>query len=534
MSQTESQTQTGNAQMSTEVSKNEPSGIGAKNLNDMIEKALQLGKMDPKLLANANKDEILELRKKLNPYGRTIKGADEFVNLSITGITHKWWERFLVTAFIGYLNRMCDEWRVPKGVPIVPVNEYIKDPSKADIPKFTLETGDPHVVYDFQYNKEFMEKRLIVKAFLEEMFQFNPDEHVRSSYSPNLDDSKRKPVATMAAEHALMHLEKIDPVFRAQKQRHERINGATPVKMKKVKKVKKIKKIIKNREGKVLREVFEDREYEEEVPDIEANVAEKQKDKEKYVNNEFCDMIPPLDLFYNFDRYRKEHYEDLREATSSLYNEVPYFEFAVNVYGSFKKEEDALAHRRQHANEVITEVFTIPTGKWCFFDSFKEQRESVEFYNDRTAVLEAIMRQVEQDEKIAASLVEKVVKKEKRKNIIEQGPDAESFAQWKAENKEISKASVSNSSDDSATDGTVELRVWKLGKSGAELTSEKMQILAESPDFVKDLQHERGVTVRMPGEKGEVSLADATSAPALGPNALGPAKVEGAPTETKQ
>lgn len=490
-----------------------PSGTNPEFMK-LVEQALHYGKLDPKLLANVDKDQLTEVMKKLNPYGRTIQGADEFINFSITTIPHKWWERFLVTALIGYLNRRCDEWRVPKGVPIVPVYEYLKDPKKADIPKYTLESGDPHVIYDFQYNKEFMEKRLIVKAFLEEIFQFNPDEHVRSAYSPNLDDTTRKPLATMAAEHAMMHLEKIDPVFRAQKQRHERINGSTPVKMKKIKKTKKIKKIIRNKEGKVLREVFEDREYEEEVPDIEANVAEKQADP-KYAKGEFYETIPSLDLFYNFDRYRKEHYEDLREATLHLYSEKPDFEFAINVYGAFKKEEDALAHRRKHANDVVAEVFTIPTGKWCFFDSFKAQRESVEFYNDRTAVYEAIVRQVEQDEKIAASLVEKVVKKEKRKNIIEQGPDAESFAQWKAENKEVSRTSMSNFSGTAdVPDGTVELQVWKLGKGGAELSTEKMQILAESPNFVKDLQQQNGVTVRLPGTKGEVPI-DGLSAPAI-------------------
>lgn len=490
-------------------------GIGATKLNSLIEQALKYGRMDPKLLANANKDEVIELRKKLNPYGRTIKGADEFINMSITSISQKWWERFLVTSLIGFLNRRCDEWRVPKGVPIVPVYDYVKDPSKVEIPKYTLENGDAHTIYDFQYNKEFMQKRMIVKAFLEEMFQFNPDEHVRTAYSPNLDDNTRKPLATMAGEHAVMHLEKFDPLFKAQKQRHERINGAGLVKMKKIKKTKKIKKIIKNREGKVLREVFEDREYEEEVPDIEANVAEKQSHPEKYANGEFYETIPPLDLFYNFDRYRKEHYEQLREATMNLYSEKPDLEFAVNVYGAFKKEEDALAQRRQNADQVITEVFTLPTGKWCFLDSFKEQRENVEFYNDRTAVLEAIVRQVEQDEKISASLVEKVVKKEKRKNVIEQGPDAESFAQWKAENKEINKTDMkyfSGAAD--VPDGTVELQVWKLGKGGAELSTEKMQILAEAPTFVKDLQHANGVTVRLPGQKGEYNPEEATSAPA--------------------
>jgi hypothetical protein len=143
--------------MSTEVKQDEyknMSSLATKELSSMIEQALKLGKLDPKLLAGADKDQILELRKKLNPYGRTIKGSDEFVNLSITAISHKWWERFLVTALIGYLNRRCDEILARrndthcglsgcKSTYLVYLDDlYIKVNTKSLIPVFSFTEGN--------------------------------------------------------------------------------------------------------------------------------------------------------------------------------------------------------------------------------------------------------------------------------------------------------------------------------------------------------------------------------------------------------
>lgn len=33
---------------------------------------------------------------------------------------------------IAFLNRMCDEWHVPDDIPVIPVYEYLDDPSKID------------------------------------------------------------------------------------------------------------------------------------------------------------------------------------------------------------------------------------------------------------------------------------------------------------------------------------------------------------------------------------------------------------------
>ncbi len=90
-------------------------------------------------LSKIDQERVLEMRKRLNPYGRTIAGANEFMNFSITQITHEYWKKFITTAMIGYLNRMCDEWKVPSGVPVVSVYEYLDNRSLIDTPALAIE-----------------------------------------------------------------------------------------------------------------------------------------------------------------------------------------------------------------------------------------------------------------------------------------------------------------------------------------------------------------------------------------------------------
>jgi hypothetical protein len=452
-------------------SKSSASSSNTKIPRTFAEQLDEILKLDDKDLANIDEDKLRDIRKNLNPYGRTIQGSDKYLNFSLTQIHHEYWKKFLVTSFIGFLNRMVDEWQVPKGVPVTSVYEYLADPSKIETPELLIKKGDKSAIYDYEFNKKWMEKRIIVKAFLEEMFQFNPDEHVRSAYKPNYADKERKVIDTAASRLAVKHLAATTPGFKAEKELYEEMTGNKP-------KVKKIKKVIKSKDGKVLKE---------EIKEVEVPPEEIKEPVKKEVFN----MIPPHDLFGNFKRYYTENYEELREAVTDLYCEKPDLELAINPYSWHDSQEEADAFKKQHADEVISEVFTVHSGKWNFFDTFKEQRESVNFYNKNTAVLEEIVKQIEKDEKLGQDMMKKRVEKEKKKNVIEAGPDAESFKKWKAENKELEKLGAKYIGDvtaDDTPDNAIEVPVWKIAKGGTEITKEKIYTLAEAPTFVKEAQ----------------------------------------------
>lgn len=462
-------------------------------------------------LANVPANEVLEMRKKINPYGRTIEGSNKYLNFSITQIHHEYWKKFIITAFVGFLNRMNDEWKVPEGVPVVPVYDYLQDKSKADTPEMILKKGEKSVLYDYEFNRKWMEKRIAVKEFLEEMFQFNPDEHVRSGYIPNRGDKERKPIDTPAGKLAVAHLKKKDKDFRAKEELYEDVkNSKKPVKTKKVR-VTLVDK--KGNKKTIIREVpdLTDDKSDNSAQDSSSNsttqaqdsnsVASSQKStevtkktdgaKDPTVSSTVRTMIPPHDVFGRFKVYFTNNYEELRDAVRDLYCEKPELELAINPYAWHNTKEEAETFKKKHANEVISEIFTVDSGKWNFFDTFKEQRDSVNFYNDKTIILEEMIKQHERDEKLGQDLMNKRIEKTKRKNIIEAGPDAESFKKWRQQNAEVQKLGASHIGDmadpDCPADG-LEVGVWKVAKGGLEVTKEKFFTLAEAPTFVKEAQ----------------------------------------------
>lgn len=450
------------------------------NITSQLEKILS--ELKDSDLADVPQEKILELRKKINPYGRTIRGSDKYMNFSITQISHEYYKKMIITAMVGFLNRMCDEWKVPDGVPVVPVYEYLDNPKLLDTPELIIKKGHKKAIKEYEFNKKMMEKRIIVKEFLEEFFQFNPDEHVRSGYRPNRADKVRKPVETPAADLAIKHLKATDKQFAAREALYEDVAKATSANatgnsvddkanIDKAKPEPKVKVVIVNGKKKLVRTQAPDK-----IKDVDPTVAEATRE-----------FIPPHDMFGRFKLYLTSNYEQIRDAVQDLYCEKPDLELAINPYSWHDTLDEADTFKKQHKNEVIAEVFTAHSGKWNFFDTFKEQRESANFYNDNTIVLEEIIKQLERDEKLGQDMMKKTVAKKKKTNELLEGPDAESFKKWRQQNSEITKLGASHLggqvSDDCPDDG-VQVDVWRIAKGGLEVAKEHFFTQAEEPDFM--------------------------------------------------
>jgi hypothetical protein len=468
-----------------------------KTLAEQVDELLKMSNED---LAKLDAEKIMALRKNLNPYGRTIQGADKWFTFSITRIADEYWKKFITTAMIGFLHRRVDEWNVPKGVPVVGVYDYLDDKTKLDTPELIIKRDDKSQMYDWEFNRKMMEERVIVKKFLEHTFKFNPDEHVRAAYTPNYGDDSRKILDTMSARIAINRACAKDKKLAAERIEHDAKSGRVTV--------KKLKRMLKNkRTGEVKSEIVEVRE--ECPPEVTGptnpELLDQEHPKDLNFKDAVYDNIPSADVFAAFRRYYTENYEDVRTATNTLYCEKPDLEYALNVYDVFdgkdpnnpnapvgeriaSGERAADEFMKKHADEVISSVFKGRTGMWNFFDTFKDQREGVQFYNKNTAVLEAITKQHEQDESIGRAIMERTARAEKRQNVLEHGPDSENFKKWVSENKELEKLGAKHIGDMASEDcpeDAIETTVWRLEKGGTQLTKEKIFSMAVAPDFVE-------------------------------------------------
>jgi hypothetical protein len=425
--------------------------------NEVVQKQLAelLDELDEESLAKLSDKEVLELRKQLNPYGRTIEGSNKILTFSYTDLQHEYTKKLVTTAMIGFLNTMCDEWRVPDGIPVVSVYDYVRDPSKLDEFEKTLQKPE-EMKEEIEENKKNMIKRVAIKEFLEDMFQYNPDIHVRSAYKPCIDDDERNILETPAARLAIFQLTKTDPVFKEDMMLYER--------------------------EKLLKEKL-----------TNGETAKLSDTSTETLKKYMTEMIPPADVFHRFQYYYDSNYEVLKDIVGDLYCDKPCFETAVNPYAWHDNEDDADTFINKHKDEVISTIFKAHSGKWNIIAPYKKVRESMRFFNKKTVVLEEIAKQIEKDSQMGAELMKKRIQIKKKKNIAKDGADDDAFLKWKGQNNKLKEMGASTLEKGDLTEDcpmdALEVPVFRVSHGGMKITKDKFYTEAVAPnpeDFAGD------------------------------------------------
>jgi hypothetical protein len=148
--------------------------------------------------------------------------------------------------------------------------------------------------------------------------------------------------------------------------------------------------------------------------------------------------IPPQDTFHRFEYYTTVNMEAIREITSSIYPEKVDLDFAISLMDVKEGTAEELEvwktnYRDQYQDRVVSDIKFIQTGGWTLAADFKANRERVNVYNKQTTILEDILTRHEQDRKLGGELMRKRVKRTKAKNIEECGPDAQGLSNYKHE-----------------------------------------------------------------------------------------------------
>ena len=138
--------------------------------------------------------------------------------------------------------------------------------------------------------------------------------------------------------------------------------------------------------------------------------------------------IPPQDTFHRWEFYNDVNYEELRTATEAIYPEKPLLEMALIVYDYHEGTADEVdAHYKEycniHQNNVISDIKSLTLGNWTHLASFKKNRDKINYYNQKTEILKRIMERNAQDKVLGQDLMKKRVHNLKAKNIKEAGPN---------------------------------------------------------------------------------------------------------------
>jgi hypothetical protein len=416
-----------------------------------------LKELEDTSLGDLSPEDVIELRKATNPYGRTIEGSDNYLTYSFTDLEGEYKKKLLMTGFIAFFTRMCDEWHVPDNIPVIPVYEYLDDPTK--ITSFSKSWKiDEKTQRDIDLNKKWMQKRVIVKEFLEELFQFNPDKHIRSSYKANPQDKDRLVVNTPAANLAIKDFKKKDVKFREQMIEYDRVQSL----------INMGSDLTPEIRGLVADKLV--------LPEYNYSTMDfaKYTDKDKNALREACMSIPPIDIFGRFKNYYENNFDKLQEAVQYLYCDKPELDLMLNPHSWHSTRDEAEEFQKKHRNEVVSDIIIARSGAWNVFSPHTKVRESMKYFNDNTIVLEEIAKQVESDSKIGQDLMKNRVKIQKKKNIAEEGPDAEFFTKWKEQNTTLKDMGAIDVNKDSRSllddeDDAVQVDVFHFKDGGVDV-----------------------------------------------------------------
>ncbi len=409
--------------------------------------------------ADIETEALTKLMRSKHPYSSSIdsKTKGYWVNCSITHPEKGYMEKFITTALIGFLFRQLDKWKVPDDVPVIPMEEYLDDKKKADIPAAIFQQNNQILTRKYEFNKEWFKNREIVYSFLEEMFQFNPDVAVCSVYKPNRDDKSRKPIKTKAAKLAINKLRQKDREFDAKESSYEDLSNMGDNKNKEKPKVIITRKKLVDSKGNVKivtsRKIV-DNTASETIP-IDQNAASKKEppgDADPTITRTTRQIIPSEDTFYYLRNYMESNYEELQSVVADIYGATPMCEDAIMIYDVNETKEKADEFRQKNRDLFSCNVYPVRVGYWNIISPFKEVIESMQFLNGSTAALEAMMEQQQSDAKIGSHILKNRKNIMKKRNVIEAGKDDPAFIKWKQNNDLIKNTESAYIGDKSSSD----------------------------------------------------------------------------------
>ena len=145
--------------------------------------------------------------------------------------------------------------------------------------------------------------------------------------------------------------------------------------------------------------------------------AERDEALKKYERS----VVPPADTFHRFNRYLDANYEALRQATDDIYGVPASMEHAFAPLKHFKGSPEKITEefqtfKEKHAEEFDTDVLLLNMGNWTFVDKWEENRDRIDFYNEKSEILKRIVDRSKEDAKLGQLMTKKRAKTNKADN----------------------------------------------------------------------------------------------------------------------
>lgn len=174
--------------------------------------------------------------------------------------------------------------------------------------------------------------------------------------------------------------------------------------------------------------------YNPEIHVREAFIKEAFLKRNKMTIEEFMRQhntpIPPIDVFHRFRNYYSVNYEEIRNLTEIMYCERADIDEAICVLDTFDTPEEVENYRKVNDKSFITSLISVTNGAWTLTGPFKENRNRIDYYNEKTALLKEMVNTHAAEEKVGREMVKNRIKQAKERNIKEFGSEPEGLDKY--------------------------------------------------------------------------------------------------------
>lgn len=407
-------------------------------------------------------EELIDLRKRSSPFGTAVKMENDTGKCfaySLINLREEYIKKLLSTALIGFLYKRNDEWGVPEGDYVKPVEEL----DRAEITRKYLEentvngkiklrpeqrpgiSGGENFTQEETIGNKY--RRMVVRDFLDDVFGFNPDKHVRSVYQRNKGDPERRKLKT------------------TKKQESYQKSASTTEPGKKA-----------------------------------------PSDKQIIEYDRMTTHMPSAELYYHFQQYYDNNFDAIRIATRDIYPDKPDYEYALIIYNDFPNEEKRNEFINKHESDFTVSVRGCVQNKWTFQAAFRENMDKVQCGTTSTRILQEIIEAAEANQRLGRDFLQKRMKAKKTQNVEENGPDDEQFInnhrkEQKAKQKNVGIRDITPaeraqkelerryytkndipSKETEETPGSIEMHVWTHDTHSGKMELSKFLTAAEDVD----------------------------------------------------
>ena len=427
-----------------------------------LDDLLDLVQKDPEQVKTLTPEDIKQLRQHIakKTYG-IIPESDRdarYTAVSITNLDDKFQKQLLITGLTSFLYRMAEEYR-PEMNP-APTAE--RDEFLAEL-NYEQSAYAKHLTLKETYEKEVQDVKAEIKT---------------------LQDSKSKDTKLLAKLH-----EKVSETINNIKKMEILVAGAN----------NKINDVLRRNARANIHDFVEyyfqydpeihvrsgtDNRFElsEKVPDVPQHIL---RDPVKPLTIERKGELhlpnPPKELFLSFNTYLTTNYDSLYATTYKLYHEKPALEFIATVLRGGMTEAEMKDFKDKNSDVLPIQVQYLKENQKCFLGPFTKNRKHLDYYNEHTALLQAIYEKMEEDERASEDMLKRRVEVEKKQSVAEVGEDDPMFIKWKEGNNKDAAVYVTKEGEILEEREVQHLPIHVTKKDGS-MTTQEIQLKAEAPE----------------------------------------------------